>query len=157
MTATSTDRIDKQIHINASIDRVWRALTDYREFGQWFGVQLDEPFAVGQKSVGKFTKTCGEHEGDLLFQVTVQKIEPKTYFSYHWHPFAVEPDVDYDSETPTLVEFTLESDGQGTLLKVSESGFDAIPAHRRDEAFRMHGHGWEVQMDNINSHVTKNS
>jgi uncharacterized protein YndB with AHSA1/START domain len=157
MTATSTDRIDKQIHLNATLDRVWQALTDYREFSQWFGVALACPFVQGQEMTGTFTKTCCEEKKTLPFKVFVKTIQPKNYFAFEWHPYAVDLEVDYESETPTLVEFTLESKEGGTLLKVSESGFDALPAHRRDEAFRMNSGGWEHQMGNIQSYVIKNT
>lgn len=145
------DRIEKQIHLKAPRSRVWRALTDHREFSQWFGVNLMTPFAPGETSSGHMTIPGYEH---IRFDATVQKLEPESYFSYTWHPYAIEPDVDYSKESPTLVEFTLaESDG-GTLLSVTESGFANIPAHRRAEAFRMNEGGWAQQLKDIEEHVT---
>jgi uncharacterized protein YndB with AHSA1/START domain len=85
----------------------------------------------------------------------VQKIEPERYFSYTWHPYAIDAKVDYSKETPTLVEFRLEKNATGTLLKVTESGFDKIPSDRRAEAFRMNDHGWAQQLKNIESHVAQ--
>jgi uncharacterized protein YndB with AHSA1/START domain len=148
------DRIDKQIHLKAPRSRVWRALTDYREFSAWFGVNLESPFAAGQTTTGHMTIPGFEH---LRLEATVQKLEPEHYFSYTWHPFAVDPAVDYSHETPTLVEFTLEEKDGGTLLAVSESGFANIPAHRRDEAFRMNDGGWSQQLKDIEEHVTSAS
>ena len=150
MNIRSTDRIEKRIGLNASIDRVWRALTDYREFGRWFKVNLHSPFVVGKATRGNITYPGYEH---MTMEVVVVKMEPQRLFSYHWHPYAIDPEKDYSSETPTLVEFRLEKTPTGTLLMVSESGFVALPAERRDEAFRMNEGGWAVQMQNIAKHV----
>lgn len=149
---SSTDRIEKQIDLKAPPARVWRALTDYREFGQWFRVNLEGPFVTGQKTRGHITYPGYEH---LLMEVVVQKMEPLRLFSYQWHPYAIDPKVDYSKEPPTLVEFKLEPIPGGTRLFVSESGFDALPPGRRDEAFRMNSGGWQTQMKNIEEHVSR--
>ena len=151
----ANDRIEKQIELKAPVSRVWRALTDYREFGEWFRVKLEGPFVVGQPAEGFITWPGYEH---LRMEVVVQKIEPERLFSYTWHPYALDPKVDYSKETPTLVEFTLEKStngANGTLLKVTESGFDKIPSERRLEAFRMNENGWAQQMKNIESYVAE--
>jgi uncharacterized protein YndB with AHSA1/START domain len=144
------DRIHKQIHLKAPRSRVWRALTDYREFSAWFGVKLESPFVAGETTSGQITIPGYEH---IRMEATVQKLEPERYFSYTWHPYAIEAGVDYSKETPTLVEFTLEEKGGETLLTVTESGFAKIPAHRRDKAFRMNEDGWTEQLKNIEEHV----
>ncbi len=146
--------IEKRIELKAPISRVWRALTDYREFGQWFGAKLDAPFVAGQASRGQITYPGYEH---LKWEAVVQKIEPEHFFSFTWHPYAIEPNVDYSHETPTLVEFRLEETWNGTLLRVTESGFDKIPSDRRAEAFRMNDRGWAEQMTNIERHVSQTS
>ncbi len=149
----ANDRIEKQIELKAPIARVWRALTDYREFGEWFRVKLEGPFVAGEVVRGQITWPGYEH---LRFEAVVQRIEPEWLFSYTWHPYAIDPAVDYSKETPTLVEFRLEksmSFANGTLLKVTESGFDKIPASRRAETFRMNENGWGQQLTNIESHV----
>jgi uncharacterized protein YndB with AHSA1/START domain len=151
MNQSSTDRIEKRIELKATPARVWRALTDHREFGAWFGVKLETPFVPGKSTRGNITYPGYEH---LVMEVVVQKMEPERLFSFHWHPYAVDPKVDYSKEPPTLVEFRLEKTAAGTLLTVTESGFDAIPAARRDEAFRMNSGGWTQQMKNIEAHVT---
>ncbi len=145
-----TDRIEKRIELKASVSRVWRALTDYREFGQWFRVKLDGPFVAGAVSHGHITYPGYEH---LKWEAVIQKMEPERLFSFTWHPYAVDPKVDYSKETPTLVEFKLEKTASGTLLLVTESGFDKIPSDRRFEAFRMNNEGWAEQMKNIEAHV----
>ena len=147
-----SDRIQKRIELKAPVSRVWRALTDYREFGQWFRVKLDGPFAAGQISTGHITYPGYEH---LKWETVIQEIEPERLFSLTWHPYGVDPNVDYSKETPTLVEFRLEKIANGTLLELTESGFDQVPAERRAEAFRMNDGGWTEQMKNIASHVAQ--
>jgi uncharacterized protein YndB with AHSA1/START domain len=142
--------IEKQIELHAPIARVWRALTDYREFGEWFRVKLDHPFAPGQISRGRITHPGYEH---VAWEVIVVRMEPERHFFFTWHPYAVDPKVEYSKEAPTLVEFRLENTASGTLLRVTESSFDKIPAERRLEAFRMHDRGWMEQMQNIERHV----
>src|SRR5580692_3072226 len=111
-------QIEKQIEIAAPVSRVWRALTDYRQFGEWFMVKMDGPFVVGKTVGGQITHPGYEH---LRMEIEVKAIEPETLFSYTWHPYAVDPKADYSQETPTLVEFRLQDIANGTLLVVTES------------------------------------
>lgn len=145
--------VERSIVINAPRDRVWHALSNAETFGTWFGANLQgQTFAPGQRVRGQIT-ACG-HE-DVWFDVVIERMEPQQLFSYRWHPYAVDPAVDYTLEPPTLVTFTLE-DGpdNGTVLTVVESGFDNVPPHRRLEAFRMNDRGWEVQLGNIAQYVS---
>ena len=144
------DRIEKRIELKAPVARVWRALTDHREFGQWFRVKLDGPFQPGRVSRGQITYPGYEH---VKWQVTVQAMEPERLFSFRWHPYAVDAAIDYSKEPTTLVEFRLEAAAGGTLLIVTESGFEAIPKERRFEAYRMNDGGWSAQLKNIEQHV----
>ncbi len=146
------DRIEKRIELKAPVSRVWRAVTDYREFGEWFRVKLEGPFVPGQIARGHITYPGYEH---LKWEAVVQSMEPERLFSFTWHPYAVDPNVDYAAEPPTLVEFRLEPIPGGTLLMLTESGFDKIPAARRDEAFRRNEGGWTEQMKNIEAHVSQ--
>lgn len=152
----NTDRIEKRIELQAPVSRVWRALTDHREFGAWFGVKLDEPFAVGQVATGWITYPGYEY---IKFEARVERMEPERVFSYRWaHPRSldkVDYSPDYTSEPTTLVEFRLEKTATGTLLMVTESGFDKLPADRRDECFRRNEGGWIEQMKNIEKYVSK--
>jgi uncharacterized protein YndB with AHSA1/START domain len=145
-----SDRIEKTIELKAPVARVWRALTDHREFGAWFRVKLDGPFVAGQVSRGHVTYPGYEH---LKWEVVVRKMEPERLFSFTWHPYAIDPKQDYSKEPPTLVEFRLEQIPGGTRLRVVESGFDRIPPGRRPEALRMNEQGWGIQMQNIAAHV----
>jgi uncharacterized protein YndB with AHSA1/START domain len=148
------DRIDKRIELKAPVSRVWRALTDYREFGEWFRVKLDGPFVPGEISRGYITYPGYEH---LKWEVVVQSMEPEHFFSFTWHPYAVDPKLDYSKEESTLVEFRLEKTANGTLLVVTESGFDKIPTDRRFEAFTRNDGGWAQQMKNIEAYVAQGS
>jgi uncharacterized protein YndB with AHSA1/START domain len=151
MVAQTSDRIEKQINLRASRSRVWRALTDARDFGTWFGVVLENEFRPGASVSGRITIPGFEH---VTFNLDVERIEPEPYFSYRWHPYAIDPKVDYSKEPTTLVEFRLDEVATGTMLTVTESGFDRIPLARRAEAFRMNSGGWEEQMKNIERHVS---
>ena len=145
-----SNQIEKSIELKAPVARVWRALTDHREFGEWFRVKLDGPFVPGQVSRGQITWPGYEH---VKWEAVVQKIEPERLFSFTWHPYSVDPGKDYSQETPTLVEFRLEKTATRTLLFVTESGFDKVPSERRAEAFRMNDRGWSQQLENIEKHV----
>lgn len=145
-----TNRIETSVAINAPIELVWRALTDHREFGAWFGVALEGPFTAGRMARGQMTISGYEH---LKWEATVKKMEAPRYFAFTWHPYAVDPEIDYSTEPPTLVEFHLEPTDTGTRLQVVETGFDALPAHRRPDALRMNEAGWSFQMQNIKGHA----
>lgn len=149
-----TDRIEKEIEIAAPVSRVWQALTDHRQFSEWFRINLESPFAVGQPTAGRLVYPGYEH---LRLEVVTTAIQPETYFAYTWHPHAIDSKADYSQETPTLVEFHLQPTKTGTLLKLTESGFDKIPAARRDEAFRGNTNGWAQQLENIRNYVHKAS
>ena len=147
-------QIEKRIEIAAPVSRVWQALTDSRQFGEWFLVKMDGPFVAGQPVAGQITHPGYEH---VRMEIVVKAIEPETLFSYTWHPYAVDPKVDYSQEESTLVEFRLQPTAGGTLLTVTETGFDKIPAQRRAEAFLRNDSGWAQQMRNIQAYVTKES
>jgi len=146
----STDKIQKKIVLRAPRSRVWRAIADAKEFGSWFGVELEGSFAPGVRVQGRITVPGYEH---VTMEITIERIDPERLFSYRWHPYAIDPAVDYSSEPTTLVEFRLEEVSGGTELTVTESGFDRIPAARRAEAFRMNDQGWAEQLANIARYV----
>jgi uncharacterized protein YndB with AHSA1/START domain len=149
-----TDRIEKSIELKAPVSRVWRALTDHQEFGEWFEVKLDGPFVPGKVSAGRVTYPGYEH---IKFELVTQKLEPERFFAFSWHPYAIDPNVDYSNEPSTLVEFRLESRDKSTVLYLTESGFDALPKDRRFEAFRKNEEGWIEQMQNIEEYLAQRS
>lgn len=151
MATASTDRIEKKVLLRAPRARVWRALTDAAEFGTWFRVKLDGGFVVGQPVRGHITYPGYEH---LKFEARVERMDAEKLFAFRWHPYAIDPQVDYSDEPTTLVAFTLEDAPGGTLVTVVESGFDNLPEERRGEAFRMNEGGWATQMENIRNHVS---
>jgi uncharacterized protein YndB with AHSA1/START domain len=148
---SSTDRIERSIVLKAPRSRVWRALSNAEEFGDWFGVALKgKIFAAGERVQGQVTYPGYEH---VVWDVLIERMEPERLLSWRWHPAAVEPSVDYSQEPTTLVVFELKDVEGGTLLSVVESGFDSVPPSRRLDAFRMNSEGWDEQMRNIGKHV----
>ena len=145
-----TDRIEKSIELRAPIERVWRAISDHREFGEWFRVALEEPFRPGELARGRVLYPGFEH---VVWEANIVKMEPPRLFSFTWHPYAVDPNVDYSKEPPTLVEFRLTPTADGTHLVITETGFEALPAGRQPDALRMNGSGWAEQTRNIKAHV----
>ncbi|TVT81378.1 SRPBCC family protein [Pseudomonas sp. H3(2019)] len=147
----SSDRIERKILLKAPRSTVWRALANAESFGKWFGVALEgKRFVAGERTRGQITYPGYEH---LVWDVQVARVEPERVFAFRWHPYPVDPTVDYASEPTTLVLFELEDMKDCTLLKVVESGFDNIPAERRLKAFRMNSRGWDDQMTNIETYL----
>jgi uncharacterized protein YndB with AHSA1/START domain len=165
------DKIEKKVTLRAPVSRVWRALADAKEFGRWFGVRLDGEFAAGKTITGTFEMELDEArivehqkklgltpsrlrlpEKNAVF-CTVERVEPEHYFSFRWIPYGIDAEADPKNEPTTLVEFRLEKAAEGTLLTIVESGFDRVPAHRRERAFRMNEGGWTAQAENIRKYV----
>jgi uncharacterized protein YndB with AHSA1/START domain len=155
------DRIEKKVFLRAPLERVWHAIADADQSGTWFGVAFDGPFVAGARLTGRITPTRVDpevaelqrpHEGKA-FEFTVDRIEPMRRISFRWHPFAVEPGVDYTNEPTTLIEFTLEEVPDGVLLTITESGFDNIPLERRAKAFAANDGGWTKQTQLIEKYL----
>lgn len=168
---TGHDRIEKKVTLRAPVSRVWRAISDAQEFGSWFGVRLEGPFVAGRTVTGSFDRAFDEaaiieHQKRLGLEpsgirlpgpnavfCTVERIEPERYLSFRWIPYGIDAEADPAGEPTTLVEFRLEEVPGGTLLTIVESGFEQVPAHRRERAFRMNDGGWAAQADNLRKHV----
>jgi uncharacterized protein YndB with AHSA1/START domain len=152
--SASTDRIEKTVVLRAPRDRVWRAVSDAEQFGTWFGVDFDGAFVAGARLTGRIVPTkvdaevakMQEPHAGKAFEITVDRIEPMRLFSFRWHPFAVDPKVDYSTEPTTLVVFALDEVAGGTKLTITESGFDGIPLERRAKAFAANDGGWAAQV-----------
>jgi uncharacterized protein YndB with AHSA1/START domain len=151
-TMTDTDRIEKKVQLNAPRPRVWSAIADSKQFGEWFRVKLQSGFAEGRTVRGKILHPGYEH---MTMEMMIERIEPERYFSYRWHPYAIDSKVDYSQEPTTLVEFQLEEVKGGTVLTIVESGFDRVPVGRRAEAYRMNEKGWTGQAKAIEKYVTR--
>jgi uncharacterized protein YndB with AHSA1/START domain len=157
----STDRIEKKILLHAPKARVWRALADSAEFGTWFGMKFNAPFAPGAVMHGVIVPTTvnpevaaaqKKYEG-TPFDITIEQMEPERLFSFRWHPGAVDPNVDYTREPTTLVVFSLEDTADGILLTVTETGFDRIPLERRVKAFTANEQGWTMVVTLIRDYL----
>jgi len=157
----NTDRIEKRIVLPAPLERVWRAISDARQFGSWFGVAFDGPFVAGARLTGKIVPTTVDAEvakqqkpyAGMAFEFFVERIEPMRTIEFRWHPFAVEPGVDYSGEPTTRIVFELQPVSDGVLLTVTESGFDQIPLARRAKAFTANDGGWAMQMKLIENYL----
>ncbi len=162
---SNTDKIEKKITLKAPLVRVWRAISDAKEFGSWFGVAFDGAFAPGTPITGKVAPTkvdpevakLQEPHVGMAFTFMVDRIEPMKLLSFRWHPFAVEKGVDYSKEPTTLVVFELAEVPGGTQLTITESGFDRIPLERRAKAFEANEGGWEHQMKLIAKYLARES
>ena len=162
---TETDRIEKKILLRAPRDRVWRAISDAKEFGAWFGVVFDGAFAPGARVTGRIAPTKVDPEvakmqepySGMKFDFTLDRIEPMRLLSFRWHPFAVDPNVDYSKEPTTLVVFELEEVADGTMLTITESGFDRIPLARRAQAFESNEQGWAHQARLIEKYLAQSA
>jgi len=159
--ASDTDRIVRKILLRAPRERVWNAISDSRQFGTWFGVEFNSPFVAGRTANGRMAGTKVDaqvaarqqaHAGKP-FEFAIERIEPMRLFSYRWHPYGVEPGIDYSKEPMTLVEVELEDAADGTMLTVTESGFDQIPLERRAKAFESNGEGWTAQITLIEKYL----
>lgn len=161
MTSVSSDRIEKEIMLRAPRPRVWRALTNSQEFGTWFGATFDGPFIPGSVCRGVIAPTkvdaavaqMQQPYASMPIEITIDRIEPERLFSFRWHPYAIDQNVDYSAEPMTLVEFVLEEVPGGTLLKITESGFDRVPVERRATAFTANEGGWTMQMSLIEKYL----
>jgi uncharacterized protein YndB with AHSA1/START domain len=157
----STDQIQRMKLLRAPIERVWHAISDSKQFGSWFGVELEGPFVAGARITGRIVPTkvdAGVAKAQasvtgLAVEWTIERIEPMRLLSFRWHPFAIDPRIDYSSEPMTLVVFQLEEVAGDTQLTITESGFDRIPLSRRAKAFASNEQGWMVQTKLIEKYL----
>ena len=150
MSDADQDRIEKVVELAAPVSRVWRALTDYEEFGQWFRVRLDGPFKVGKLTTGNVTYPGHE---DMKWESVTEQMEEDRLFVFSWPPSAVDPDTRYDDDAKVIVEFHLEPTEQGTRLTIIEKGFLQFPESKRLEVLRSNKQGWDIQSQNVADHV----
>jgi uncharacterized protein YndB with AHSA1/START domain len=157
----NTDRIEKKILLRAPRERVWRALSNSTEFGSWFGMKFDGPFAPGARLKAEIVPTTVDAEvaraqqahAGIPFDIMIECIEPERLFTFRWHPHAIERGVDYSAEPTTLVAFELEEVAEGIMLTVTESGFDRIPLERRAKAFAANDGGWGIMVNVLEKYV----
>jgi len=146
------DQIEKTVVLEAPRAKVWRALSDVKSFGEWFGVQLTGSFTPGARLRGKVTLEGYEN---LPIEFKIERMEPERFLSWQWHPYAIDPKIDYSTEPTTFVVMELEDVPGGTRLRVRESGFEAIPSSRRAEAYEANDKGWDMQTESIQRYLRK--
>jgi uncharacterized protein YndB with AHSA1/START domain len=148
MQPTTTDRIEKKILLKAPRQRVWEAITHEKEFAHWFGVEfLEGKFELNQRAKLRSTHQGYEH---IQFYVTVEKVEPPSLFAWRWIPGAEQPEGEYT----TVVEFRLEEAAAGgTLLTITESGFDSLSLAYRAKALKENTQGWDEQAKSIRKYL----
>jgi uncharacterized protein YndB with AHSA1/START domain len=156
-----TNQIRKEVVLKASRERVWRAISEAKQFGSWFGATIDGPFVAGKEAAGRIAPTKADPEVARLqepyagfpWRIVVERIEPMTLFSFRWHPHAVDPNHDYSNEPMTLVTFELAEVAGGILLTITETGFDQIPLARRAQAIESNSRGWTHQTKLIEKYL----
>ena len=146
------DRIEKIVDLAAPVARVWRAITDHKEFGEWFRVRLDNPFKVGETTTGYITYPGYEH---MKWVTVTERMDHERLFAFSWPPSAIDPDTEYDADAKVLVEFRLEPTETGTRLTITESGFQQFPEAKRLEVLRSNTEGWDIQAKNVAAHVER--
>ena len=158
-----SDQIQKVTVLKASRERVWKAVSEAKQFGAWFGVEFDGEFKAGAHMTGKMRPTQADAEAakrqeayaGMKFEFWVDEIQPPSRITFRWHPFAIDPKRDYSHEPKTLIVFQLDEVDGGTKLTITESGFDQIPLERRAEAFKMNTGGWDAQAKLLEKYVTR--
>lgn len=157
----TTDRIEKRIFLRAPQEKVWQAISDAEQFGNWFGIEFDSGFSRETEVTGRIKPTSvdpalakmQENYRGKPVAFVVERIEPMSLFSFRWHPFANDESIDYSKEPATLVVFTLEPAEGGTMLTIVESGFNDIPIARRADAFEANEKGWGMQLQLIEKYL----
>jgi len=156
----NTDRIEKSVLLRAPLDRVWSAISDSAQFGRWFGMRFNGPFVAGSTVRGVIAPTTVDDEvarsqepyAGMADTWEIVAVEPRRRFAYRWHPFGGD---DHAGEPTTLVEFTLDETPDGVMLRITESGFTAIPAHRRTAAFEANSEGWSAQVELVQKYLAQ--
>jgi uncharacterized protein YndB with AHSA1/START domain len=141
--------IERSMVLNAPRSRVWKALTNAREFSQWFGVKMSGDFAAGVQL--ELETTHPEYAG-MRWPIRVERLEPESLLSWRWFPGAANPERDDWSQT-TLVTFTLEEVADGTRVTVRETGFDRVSLLQRARALQDNTQGWELQFTSLAKYV----
>lgn len=157
----NTDQIQKTILLKATRERVWEAISDSSKFGAWFGAQIEGPFVAGTRLQCRIAPTqvdpeVAKHQEPYAgksFEIVVETVDPMNRLAFRWHPYEVDPKCDPTKEPMTLVAFDLSDAEGGTLLTITESGFDQIPIDRRAQAFHANEGGWTHQSKLIEKYL----
>jgi len=139
---TFPDRIERRVFLTRAPREVWQALTTAEGLSAWFG----ERASIDLRPGGAATMTFA---GGMTIPMRVERVEEPNLFAYTWRP----PDLPDDDPRRTYVEFTLEPDGQGTLLRVVETGFAQLPVGTRRETYDSHSEGWSRELAELVDHI----
>jgi uncharacterized protein YndB with AHSA1/START domain len=139
------ERIEREIVIEASPERVWAVLTEPEHVGVWFAESVEGDLRPGGASVLSW-----EEHGS--FNIQVEKAEPPRYFAFRWA--ARSPGADPAEGNSTLVEFRLIPEADGTRLHVVESGFRDLYDEQADYV-RDNTQGWIGALDSLRDYVAK--
>lgn len=124
-------KVERTVEFAASIDRVWRAITEAEELSKWFGDQTEIELVPGSHGA-----MIWENHGRYAFKVEV--VEPPRRLVWSW---VHEPGVAFDDAPSTRVEWSLTPrDDGGTTLLLRESGF-LTDLHRQQNT-----DGWSEEL-----------
>jgi uncharacterized protein YndB with AHSA1/START domain len=147
------DRVEKTIELRAPRSRVWRAISNGKELGAWFGLgmplELVGDFVPGAQISGTWIIDGREVKEPFC---TIEHVEPERALVFRWVPYEVPPGEDHAKHPTTRIEFRLEDIANGTRLTVVESGFSRLPADKQYKR-RENGDGWALQLHAIAQHV----
>lgn len=153
-SVSGMQKLEKRVLLRAPRSRVWSALTDVKKFCEWFGLEpADGAFVPGARLHMVASKELDG--GD--FDIFVEQVQPEHLFSWRWHPGSQDPTLDYSVEPTTLVVFTLADAPGGTMLTITESGFDQISLARRARVFGENQQGWDFQVERLERYVNEAS
>ena len=136
------DRIERTVTLNRAPTEVWKALTTADGLSAWFGEQATIDLRVGGAAQLTFA-------GGMTVDMRIERVDEPTAFAYTWRL----PDLPESDPRRTYVEFTLEPHGDGTLLRLVESGFAQLPVDSRSEIYDSHGQGWTRELAELSDHI----
>lgn len=136
------DRIERTVTLTQPPSEVWQALTTSEGLSAWFGEQASIDLRPGGAAAMTFA-------GGLTVDMRIERVEEPTVFAYTWRL----PDLPGDDPRRTYVEFTLNPDGDGTRLRVVETGFAQLPLDSRRQTYNSHSEGWARELVELVEHL----
>jgi len=136
------DTIEREVHINAPVERVWALVTQAEHLGTWFadaGAEID-------LRPGGVLKLTWQEQGTA--EGRVERVDEPTAFAFRWRSSGP-----FDEADSTLVEFTLSAAGEGTAVRVVESGFAALADGEQRHAD--HTEGWAIELGHLVEHAER--
>lgn len=146
----NANTIEREVAIEAPVERVWTLITQAEHLGTWFG---DAGAEIDLRPGGALEVHW--EEGNHTLIGTVDAVEPTSRFAFRWHQLDTPAGADLTAQNSTLVEFTLTSEGDTTRVRVVESGFGslALPENEQLEMHADHSGGWPVELGHLKDHA----